>query len=136
MRIIFLIIILPFCSYSQVETNFEYSIPTYENAADEIYADIKKTENWYLIPYKDILWLRADGIVCLSGIRPIKWDHHYSGISFKPTFEEISKWKNWFKENKQNIHYSTEPVNEFGYKTIVFEYEKGKFRRNDCLYPK
>lgn len=134
MKTLFLIFLLPFCSYSQLENNIEYDMVTYESAAAEIYADIWEAENSFLVPYSDILWIHADGIVCLSGIRPKKWDHQYSGISFKPTFEEINEWKNWFEQNKQNIHYSTEPAKQYSYKIIVFEYDKGKFKRNDCMY--
>ena len=135
MKKILLLLLFPFYSFSQLEDNSEYKIATYNSATEEIYADIWRAENSYLIPYSENLWVRVDGIFCLSGIMPSKWDHQYSGISFKPTFEEISKWKNWFEQNKQNIKYSTEPE-YFGRKVIVFEYEKGKFRRSDCVYPK
>ena len=136
MKLLLLLFIFPFCSYSQLENDFEYKIATFDSAVDEIYTDIWIAENSIFVPYSEISWIHADGIVCLSGIRPKKWDHMYSGISFKPTFEEINKWKSWFEQNKQSIRYSTEPQSQYGYKTIVFEYAKGKFRRNDCMYVK
>lgn len=124
------ILLLPFFCFSQTENEI-FKIKTYENASDEVYAEILMTEN-YLKIENNQNWLRTEKIVCLSGITPKKVDHQYMGLSFKPTTEDLEKWKAWFRENKKNLKYVYNLKTEN--KIIVLIDIYGNIRRSDCNY--
>lgn len=126
-RTILFLVLFPFYSFSQIE----YEIVTYKSATDEIYAEILMAEN-YLKSENPQNWIRTEKIVCLSGITPIKVDHQYMGLSYKPTAEDVKKWKTWFRENKRNLKYVDEP--NTGNRIIVFKDLNGEIRRSDCFY--
>lgn len=73
-------------------------------------------------------------LVCLTGISPKNASYTSGGIFFIPNENDIQKWKEWYKLNKKKISYSKQkrknvPKEEL---VIMVEYEKGKFRNNDC----
>jgi hypothetical protein len=129
-RKIVFIALLPIFSFSQTEYE-RFEIKTYESAIEEIYAEILMTEN-YLKDENNQHWIRTEKIVCLSGITPEKVTHQYMGLSYKPTAEDLKKWKAWFRENKKNIKYVYNPKTE--HKIIVFVDINGNIRRSDCNY--
>jgi len=124
--ILFLIVFPSFC-FSQTD----YKTVTFQKAKDEIYAEILQAEN--SIKNTDSqYWVRTEKIVCLSGIIPKKIDHQYTGLSYKPTFEEIERWKKWFRKNKKNLKYTNDKKS--GNRIIVFENLDGEIKRSDCIY--
>lgn len=131
-KTILFLALFPYWMFSQVD--FEtVTIVTYENAIDEIYAEIVMAED-YLKSKNSQNWIRTEKIVCLSGIAPEKVDHQYMGLSYKPTAEDLIRWKTWFRENKKNLKFIDEPIS--GDRIIVFEDLNGEIRRSDCNYNK
>jgi hypothetical protein len=60
------------------------------------------------------------------------WDHQYSGISYKPTIEELKKWKTWFKKNEKNLKYFYDQI--LKRQIIILENSIGEIKRSDCGY--
>ena len=123
-HIILFFAFFPLLSYSQTE----YKIATFEKASDEIYADILQAETRLITNGK--YWVHTEKIVCLSGIKPKKIDYQYTGICYKPSEQEIKKWRKWFQKNKNNLKYIDDKDN----KIIVLESSNGEIKRSDCVY--
>jgi hypothetical protein len=125
MRLCLLLLFLPFCSFSQNDIQ----VAKFEKASDEIQAEILMAEN-SLKNQTQQYWVRTEKIVCLSGIKPKQIDHQYSGLSYKPTPDDLKKWKAWFKKNQKSLKY----IEEAGVQIIVFEELKGETKKSNCNY--
>ena len=95
-------------------------------------SEITEIEN-NLLGKNDTLDFKApNGIVCLTGISPKKWDGTYIGIIYKPTLEDVKLWREWISKYHGKFYYDPAEINNPYYKKVIIEYEKGKFRSNYC----
>ena len=122
--ILLILAFFPLFSFSQTE----YKLATFEKASDEIYADILQAE--YRLKTNGEYWVHTEKIVCLSEIVPEKITFQYTGWCYKPSAEEIKRWRKWFRKNKKRLKY----ISDKGNKIIVLENPNGEIKRGDCNY--
>lgn len=110
--ILFFLIVVFSCGTqsTKYKSNQNYeSLATEKSAADEILNRINFIEEQYYERYKKgkpYDFNLVNDIVNLSGIASKKWDGNWSGLTYTPDEEDISKWKDWYRENKNEFYYN------------------------------
>jgi hypothetical protein len=121
-KITIFLIFFSICAYSQKE----------KTAEEFILSEINEIENNLMGKNDTLPFKTSNGIVCLTGISPEKWDGTYIGIIYYPTFEDIKLWKEWVNKYHGKFSYDPTEIDNQYYKKVVVEYEKDKFRSNYC----